>query len=82
MTTLDAEHDAVSKATNGTARMPTSAEFQELYDNTTSTWYNSGNTEFNGVAGRKFVSKTDPTKYIFIPASGGFGYDSFYGGGS
>lgn len=49
----------------GDWRMPTSNEFQELYSNTTSKW-----TTENGVYGQKFTSKTDSSKYIFIPAAG------------
>ncbi len=46
-------------------RMPTKDDLQELYDNTSRTW-----TAENGVNGWKFASKTDATKYIFLPAAG------------
>ena len=59
-------YDAAYKATEGIARMPTQPEFQELYDNTNKSW-----TNINSVNGMKFTSKTDESKYIFIPASGG-----------
>ena len=58
-------YDAAYKATNGTARMPTKADFQELIDNTTKEW-----TQMSSVNGYKFTSKTDTSKYIFIPAAG------------
>ena len=45
--------------------MFTQDQGQELIDNTTSTW-----TTINGVNGRKFISKTDSSKYIFLPAGG------------
>ena len=45
--------------------MPTKAECQELLDNTTNEW-----TTINNVNGWKFTSKTDTSKYIFIPAAG------------
>ena len=45
--------------------MPTKDECQELYKNTTQSW-----VTINGVNGRKFTSKKDTTKYIFIPAAG------------
>ena len=45
--------------------MPTKDECQELYKNTTQSW-----VTINGVNGRKFTSKTDTSKYIFIPAAG------------
>ena len=62
---LAKEYDAAYKATNGIARMPTEAEIQELIDNTTNEW-----TTINNVNGWKFTSKTDTSKYIFIPAAG------------
>ena len=51
-------------------RMPTVSELGELLNDTDSEWYEAGNSEFNGVAGRKFTNKTDSSKYIFIPAAG------------
>ena len=50
-------------------KMPTKDQCQELIDNTTSTW-----TSINSVNGRKFISKIDSSKYIFLPAAGGW-YD-------
>lgn len=47
-------------------RMPTEAEFQELINNTKHEW-----TTMNNVNGYKFINKSDSSKYIFIPASGG-----------
>ena len=65
---LAKEYDAATQIMGGNWRMPTSTEFQELIDNTTNEWI----TNFNdtGVNGRKFTSKTDTSKYIFIPAAG------------
>lgn len=65
---LKSEYDAAYKATNGMARMPTKDDFQELLENTENEWV----TNFNGtgVNGRKFTSRTDTSKYIFIPAAG------------
>ena len=60
-------YDVAYKTTNGAARMPTEAEFQELIDNTDKKW-----THVNSVDGWKFISKTDTSKYIFIPAAGFF----------
>ena len=67
-TTLDLEDDAARSNMGGNWRMPTEAEFQELLDNTD----NEGIEDFNGsgVNGWKFTSKTDTSKYIFIPAAG------------
>ena len=45
--------------------MPTKQQCQELIDNTTYTTFT-----LNGVQGIKFVSKTDSSKYIFIPFAG------------
>lgn len=71
---LKSEYDAVYKATNGKARMPTSDDFQELLENTEDEWIINFNG--TGVNGRKFISKTDTSKYIFIPAAGNCYYDS------
>ena len=65
---LTKEYDAATQIMGDEWRMPTYAEFYELFDNTTNEWI----TNFNntGVNGRKFTSKTDTSKYIFIPAAG------------
>ena len=65
---LAKEYDAAYKATNGIARMPTENEFHVLLDNTRNEWFE--NFKGTGVNGWKFTSKTDTSKYIFIPASG------------
>ena len=65
---LAKEYDAAFYATGEKARMPTSDEFQELYDNTDNEWIEDYNG--SGISGWKFISKTDTSKYIFIPASG------------
>ena len=49
-------------------RMPTEAELRELLSGTTNEWFADYNG--TGVSGRKFTSKTDTSKYIFIPAAG------------
>ena len=59
------EYDAVSQIMGGDWRMPTKEEFDELLNNTTNEWI-----IVNGVNGRKFTSKTDTSKYIFIPTAG------------
>lgn len=61
-------YDAAYKSTNGAARMPTQTDFQELLSGTTNEWI--ANYKGTGVSGRKFTSKTDTSKYIFIPAAG------------
>jgi len=66
LTTLQAEDDAVTQMYGEGYRMPTREELEELYTNTRHKWI----TLPNGVSGRKFVSLKDPSKYIFIPASG------------
>ena len=48
--------------------MPTRAEFDELLSGTTNEWITNYNG--TGINGRKFISKTDTSKYIFIPAAG------------
>lgn len=62
------EYDAASQIMGGDWRMPTEDDFQELINNTDNEWVTNYNT--TGVSGRKFTSKKDSSKYIFIPASG------------
>ena len=69
ITTLDLEDDTATQIMGSEWRMPTKDDFQELLDNTDSEW-----TQVNGVNGRKFTSRTDTSKYIFIPAAGYCGY--------
>ena len=65
---LKPEFDAAYKATDGAARMPTQDDIQELIDNTFHEWVENFNN--SNVNGMKFISKTDTSKYIFIPAAG------------
>lgn len=61
----DSAHD-IALATLGTPwHLPTKEDFQELYDNTDSEW-----AVINGVAGRKFMKKSDHSVYVFFPTSG------------
>ncbi len=64
---LDPKDDAAHVNWGGSWRMPTMAEWQELYDNCTWTW-----TTQNGINGYKVTSNkagyTD--KFIFLPAAG------------
>ena len=62
---LESTDDAATQIMGGDWRMPTETEIRELYNNTTNEWIN-----INGVNGMKFTSKTDTSKYIFIPAAG------------
>ena len=62
---LELEDDAAHVNMGGSWHMPTPDQFQELIDNTTNDW-----TTQDGVNGRLFISKTDPSKSIFIPAAG------------
>ena len=65
---LKPEFDAATQIMGNDWRMPTQSDFQELFDNTTNKWFvNYKNT---GVNGWKFTSKTDTSKYIFIPTAG------------
>lgn len=76
---LKPEYDAAYKATDGAARMPTQNEIRELLDNTDNEWIED--YKGSGVNGRKFISKTDETKYIFIPAAGNYDDGSVNGVG-
>ena len=61
----DSAHDICVSKLGSAWHLPTKADFQELYDNTDTEW-----TTINGVAGRKFMKKTDHSIYVFFPASG------------
>ena len=76
--TLESVDDAASQIMGGDWRMPKMNEIQELIDNTNHVWI----TNFNGtgINGRKFTSKTDTSKYIFIPAAGYCHNGSIYSG--
>lgn len=62
---LAKEYDAAAQIMGGGWRMPTTNDMQELLDYTNHKW-----TQVNGVNGMKFTSRTDTSKYIFIPAAG------------
>ena len=68
ITTLESVDDAATQIMGGDWRIPTKDEIQELIDNTDSEWVEDFNG--TGVNGRKFTSKADTSKYIFIPAAG------------
>ena len=76
-TTLDTEDDAATQIMGGDWRVPAQTEFQELLKNTNQEWVEDFNG--SGVNGRKFSSKTDESKYIFIPAADFRSGSSFYG---
>ena len=70
---LAKEYDAATQIMGSEWRMPTQTDFNELLSGTTNEWIT-----INGVKGRKFTSKTDTSKYIFIPAAG-YCYDGSVG---
>ena len=76
---LRPEYDVAYKATNGMGRMPTKDDIQELIDNTIHEWVENVNN--SNVNGMKFISKTDESKYIFIPAAGNYDNGSVDGVG-
>ena len=65
---LKPEFDAARAIMGGDWRMPTKADFDELLRGTTNEW--ATNYNGTGVNGYKFTSKTNTSKYIFIPAAG------------
>lgn len=74
---LDSEDDAVTAAWGGNWRMPTTEEFQSLYNATTNQW-----TTIDGVKGRLFISNTDSSKTLFFPNAGNCDNGEIYGVGS
>lgn len=71
---LEAGDDAVVASWGADWRMPTETEWQELWDNTTSTW-----TTQNGVNGRIFTAQNGNS--LFLPAAGYFDGDEASNGG-
>ena len=71
---LNTSVDAAYVHTNGKAKMPTKAQFEELRSGTNNEW-----ATINGIAGHKFTNKTDSSKYIFIPSAGYFTDGSSFG---
>ena len=67
---LAKEYDTATQIMDSDWRMPTEAEFDELLNGTTNEWIINFNG--TGINGRKFTSKTDTSKYIFIPVAGSF----------
>jgi hypothetical protein len=63
--TLELEDDAAHINMGGDWHMPTNEQILELFDNTTSEW-----ETLDEVNGRLFISKSDTSKSIFIPAAG------------
>ena len=65
---LAKEYDAATQIMGSDWRMPTKEDFDELLKGTTNEWIED--YKGTGVNGRKFTSKTNTSKYIFIPAAG------------
>lgn len=74
---LDLSKDTARQTWGGDWHMPTKTQMEELVANTNNEW-----TTVNNVNGYKFTSKTDSSKYIFLPAAGDWGYGSQYDVGS
>lgn len=82
-TVLDPEDDVAHVKWGGSWRMPTKAEQEELLNSCTWTWYSSGNSEFNGVAGYIVTSNKSgyTDRFIFLPAAGYRSSESLYEAG-
>ena len=61
------EYDIARKQWGEGWRLPTMAEFQELYDDTK---IERSQETVSGISGIRFTSKSDPTKSVFIPNCG------------
>ena len=73
---LTLEQDAAHVNLGGNWRMPTKAEYQELFDNCDGVWMD----DYNGtrIKGRTFTSKVNG-KSVFFPAAGDSGYSYMEG---
>lgn len=67
-TVLDISDDGVHVAWGGKWRMPTTAEFQSLWNATTSAW--TSDYKDSGVPGLILTDKVDSSKELFFPALG------------
>ena len=69
-TTLEAKDDVATQSWGSEWRMPTAAEWEELYNNTTRTW--TDNYEGTGVKGYILTSTKEGHEgaSIFLPAAG------------
>ncbi len=72
LTRLLPEDDAATVNWGEEWRMPTQDDFRELVANTT-----QESTTIGSVKGMKFISKTDPNVYIFLPYNGQYEGDLF-----
>ena len=75
LTELETEDDVATTNWGASWQMPSQAQLQELYDNTTCTW-----TQQNGVNGRLFTASNGNS--IFLPAAGYHQDTSFDADGS
>ena len=73
LTTLEPSDDAATANWGNGWRMPTKAEFEELYNNTTVTW-----TQQNGVNGCLFTAANGNS--LFLPAAGRWGDELYFAG--
>ena len=69
----NATYDAARANMGSPWKMFTKTQGEELINGTNSEW-----TSINGMNGRKFVSNTDSSKYIFLPAGGYWDYTDLY----
>jgi uncharacterized protein (TIGR02145 family) len=67
LTDLTLEQDAAHCLLGGLWHMPSKDDFQELYDNCTTSWTTNYNS--TGIAGRVFTSKNN-SNTLFFPAAG------------
>lgn len=81
-TVLDPEDDAAYVNWQGTWRMPTTEELDALCNQCSWTWTTMANSAGENVNGYKVSSKTDSSKFIFLPAAGYRGHGGLYLGGS
>lgn len=72
----DSSHDTALALLGSPWRLPTRENFIELTNNTDTEWFDD--YEGSGVAGRKFMKKTDHSVYVFFPAGGSYQNTTLY----
>ena len=78
LTTLEATDDAATVNWGSGCRMPTNAEFEELLASCTCKLTQLVNSQGESIYGYTVASKTDNSRFVFLPCAGYIQIDSVY----